>query len=346
MASSSALYLHLDWRAICRLIEPEFAPLRQLLTHSNRSTLVPGTPTHLDELHALDLITDEQLVEISRLFTIMSTTLFLDWSSGKPRYQLRPLFSAAYDRHRQAMPTPAIKADALLETLSQLKKRTFPSHLAQELNAIEQVVDHLQGTPLEHILPASLRGMMTTATKMPLPEQPSAWDWVTAHPCHLVTRFKAQALYHRLLVYLETQEAWERVRRDDYTFETVLPVWLDTLYEGWSPCPALKEYVLMVLRQIDRPVDVYHLLVSYYLLPYLLTTSDDQLRHPESVNRGIFRAEHYAASLMANFFVTDDAEFRTQVNYLHDLQATLKGKPTILSLDELYPVLLERMEQD
>lgn len=344
MASSSALYLHLDWRAICRLLEPEFIPLKELLTHSKRSTLVPGTPTHLDELHALDLITDEQLVEISRLFTIISTTMYLDWSNGTPRYQLRPLFSAAYDRHKQAMPTPAIKADALWESISQFKKRALPSHIAHELEAIEQVIDHLQGTPLEHILPTSLRNIMTTATKMPLPEQPSAWDWINAHPCHLVTRFKAQALYHRLLRYLEQQEAWETIRQGDYAFDSVLPVWLDALYEDWSPRPSLKEYVLMLLRQIDCPVDVYHLLVSYYLIPYLLTTPTDRLRHPESVNQGIFRGEHYASSLMANFFVTDDAEFRAHVNYLHDLQAPLKGKPTIVALDELYPALMERMQ--
>lgn len=30
----------------------------------------------------------------------------------------------------------------------------------------------------------------------------------------------------------------------------------------------------------------------------------------------------YHASIMVHFFVTDDAEFRAQVNYLHDLQVT------------------------
>lgn len=343
--SSSTLYLHLDWRAICRLIEPEFEPLKNLLTHAERSTLIPGTPTHLDELHTLDLITDEQLTEIARLFTIMSTTMFLDWSSGKPHYQLRPLFAVAYERHQRAMPTPAIQTKALLDALQQYKQQAIQQGLAPELNAIEQVVDQLQNTPLEHLLPTSLRRVMTTATQHPLPEHPSVWDWIDARPCHLVTRFKAIALYHKLLQYLETQDALESIQANDWTFETVLPVWLKTLYGNWSPSPLFKEYVLMLLRQLERPVDVYHLLMTYYLIPYLLTTPAKEWRQLKTVHRGIFKAEHYASSIMANFFVTDDAEFRAQVSYLHDLHVTHKGKPVIVGLDKLYPILLKRLEQ-
>lgn len=106
-------------------------------------------------------------MEIFRLFTIMSTTMFLDWSSGKSH---RPLFAAAYERHQHTMPTPAIQTQAFLHALQWYKKQAF-----------QQVVDH--------ILLTSLRSVMTTVPQLPLPERPSVWGWMDAPPLSFGHRF-------------------------------------------------------------------------------------------------------------------------------------------------------------